>query len=293
MWLRLVSMEHMQVARHESGLRGSVRALASQIHPVFMLPPVAASAFGAALAGLPDPGLALLHVATAFSALYTAHVKDGYVDFYGRGEDDDHPLTASGCRFALAVSTVLFFTGTLAIGLLAGPVAALLTLPGWLVGYLHAPHLDTNPVTTTLGYPTGIGFALVGGYYVQAGTVSTTALGFAVVFVTILAGIKIVDDAKDYDYDRSIDKRTVAVVLGRPRARRTAFAVMTLGLVAVVALAVARIFPPSAVAAPAVFGVVAAISYRADEELATMLLIRASYLFLATLVVAVWFRPLS
>jgi 1,4-dihydroxy-2-naphthoate octaprenyltransferase len=293
MWLKNVTIAHMRVARHDAGLAASLRALVSQIHPVFMLPPLAASAFGAALAGLDAPGLALLHVATAFTALYTAHVKDGYVDFYQRGEDDDHPLTAAGCRLALAASTVLFFTGSLAIGLLVGPVAALLTLPGWLVGYLHAPHLDTNPVTTTLGYPTGIGFALVGGYYVQTGSLSTTAVGFAAVFVTVLAGIKIVDDAKDYDYDRSVDKRTVAVVLGRARARIAAFAVMALGLVAVVGLAVVGTFPPSAVAAPAVFGLVAAVSYRADDELATMLLIRGSYLFLATLVVAVWFRPLS
>ncbi|SEO24409.1 1,4-dihydroxy-2-naphthoate octaprenyltransferase [Halogranum amylolyticum] len=283
----------MHIARHDSGVGGALRALASQIHPVFMLPPVAASAFGAVLAGLTAPGLALLHVATAFVALYTAHVKDGYVDFYGRGEDDDHPLTAAGCRFALAGSTALFFTGLLAVGVLVGPVAALLTLPGWLFGYLHAPHLDMNPVTATMGYPTGIGFALVGGYYVQAESLSASVVAFAVVFVTILSGIKIIDDSKDYEYDRSIDKRTVAVVLGRRRARTTAFAVMTLGLVAAVGFVLVRAFPPSAVAAPLVFGVVAAFAARGDDELATMLLIRGSYVFLALLVVAVWFRPLT
>jgi hypothetical protein len=43
------------------------------------------------------------------------------------------------------------------------------------------------------------------------------------------------------------------------------------------------------------FGVVAAVARRAgdDDRLATMLLVRASYLFLAVLVTAVWFRPLS
>jgi hypothetical protein len=43
------------------------------------------------------------------------------------------------------------------------------------------------------------------------------------------------------------------------------------------------------------FGVVAAVARRAgdDDRLATMLLVRASYLFLAVLVIAVWFRPLS
>ncbi|SFK76243.1 1,4-dihydroxy-2-naphthoate octaprenyltransferase [Halogranum rubrum] len=283
----------MHIARHESGVGGAVRALASQIHPVFMLPPVAASAFGAVLAGLPDPGLALLHVATAFVALYTAHVKDGYVDFYHRGEDDDHPLTAAGCRLALVGSTALFVAGTVAIGVLVGPLAALLTLPGWLFGYLHAPYLDTNPVTATMGYPLGIGFALLGGYYVQAESLSATVLAFAVVFVAILSGIKTIDDSKDYEYDRSIDKRTVAVVLGRRRARTAAFAVMMLGLVAAVGFVVVRAFPPSAVFAPLSFAVVAAFAARGDDELATMLLIRGSYVFLAVLVVAVWFHPLS
>jgi 1,4-dihydroxy-2-naphthoate octaprenyltransferase len=283
----------MHIARHSTGVGGAVRALASQIHPVFMLPPVAASAFGAVLAGFSDPGLALLHVATAFVALYTAHVKDGYVDFYGRGEDDDHPLTVAGCRLALVASTTLFFLGTVAIGLLVDPVAALLTLPGWLFGYLHAPHLDMNPVTATTGYPLGIGFALVGGYYVQAESLSTTVLGFAVVFVAILSGIKIIDDSKDYDYDRSIDKRTVAVVLGRQQARTAAFAVMLLGLVAAVGFVLVRAFPPSAVFAPLSFGVVVVFAARGDDELATMLLIRGSYVFLALLVVAVWFRPLA
>jgi len=35
------------------------------------------------------------------------------------------------------------------------------------------------------------------------------------------------------------------------------------------------------------------VAYRAEPRLATMLLIRGSYLFLAVLVAAVWFRPLA
>jgi 1,4-dihydroxy-2-naphthoate octaprenyltransferase len=284
----------MNVARHGSGLGAAVRALASQIHPVFMLPPVAASAFGAVLAREFDLGLAVLHMATAFCALYTAHVKDGYVDFYGRGEDDDHPLSAAGCRFALALSTTLFFLGLAVVVVLVGHVAALLTLPGWVIGYLHAPQMDTNPVTATTGYPLGIGFALIGGFYVQTRTLTPIVLAFAAVFVLILSGIKVIDDAKDYEYDRSIAKRTVAVVLGRERARTAAFLLMATGLLLVVALAVLTVFPPSSVLAVLAFAAVAAVAARAEEsELATMLLIRGSYVFLAVLVAAVWFRPLS
>jgi len=283
----------MSIARHGSGPRATLGAVASQIHPVFMVPPLAASGFGAVLGGFRDPTLALLHVAVAFAALYTAHVKDGLVDFHRRGEDDDHPLTRRGCHLALAGSTALFFAGSAALWALIGPVAALLALPGWLVAALHAPQLDTNPFGATLGYPVGIGFALLGGYYVQARSLSTAVLAFAAVLVVVLAGIKVVDDAADYDYDRSVDKRTVAVVLGRGEARRLAAGLMGVGMVAVLALSVTGVVPRGSALAVVPFLAVVVVARRAAAELATKLLVRASYLFFALLVVAVWLRPLA
>jgi lycopene cyclase domain-containing protein len=283
----------MAIARHGTGPRAILGAVASQIHPVFMTPPLAASGFGAVLGGLRDPSLAVFHVGVAFFALYTAHVKDGLVDFHHRGEDDDHPLTRRGCHLALAGSTTLFFLGAATLGVLVDPVAALLTLPGWLVAILHAPQLDTNPFGATLGYPVGIGFALLGGHYVQTRALSTAAVAFAVVFVVVLAGIKVIDDTTDYDYDRSVEKRTVAVVLGPPAARRLATGLMTAGMVAVVALSVTAVVPRGSALAVVPFAAVAVVARRADAELATMLLVRASYLFFALLVVAVWLRPLA
>jgi len=281
----------MEVARHGSGAVALGRALSSQVHPVFMLPPIAASAFGAVLAREFVPWVGALHALAIFFALYTAHVKDGYVDFHVRGEDDDHPMTAAGCRLVLGISSALFFACLVGLWWLVGIGAVLLTLPAWLIAYFHAPQLDMNPVTATTGYPLGIAVSLVGGYYVQAGRVSLVVLAFAAVFLLLLSGIKVIDDAKDYEYDRSIAKRTVAVALGRERARITAYALMAGGLGVVLALAGLSIFPPSAVLAVGAFAVVALISRRADSELATMLLIRGSYVFLALLVVAVWYRP--
>jgi len=283
----------MSLARHDSGPVAVAAAFGSQIHPVFMLPPVAASAFGAVLAGAFSVPLAGLHMATAFCALYVAHVKDGYVDFHVRGEDDDHPLSARGCRVALGGATGLFLVGCLALAVRVDPVAAALTLPGWVIGYLHAPQLDLHPVGATAGYPVGIGLALLGGFYVQTTTLTPAVLAYAAVVTTILCGIKTIDDGTDYAYDRSIGKRTVAVVLGRRRARTLAHGLMGLGLAVTVGLAVAGVFPPSAGLAPVAFGVVLAISRRADEATATMLLIRGSYLFVALLVVAAWFEPLA
>jgi len=288
----------MAMATAGRGPLAAIRAFASQVHPVFMLPPLSSSLFGGLLAASLgtatfDGRVAAVHVVAAFFALYTAHVKDGYVDFYARGEDDDHPLTARGCRVALAGASVAFFACAALVWWLVSPLAALITLPGWLVGFNHAPRLDMHPVSATAGYPTGIAFALLGGYYVQATTLSPTVLALAGVFLVVLSGIKVIDDSKDYDYDRSIGKRTAAVAIGPDAAYRAAYALMATGMVAVLVMAVGlEGVPPSAVGAPVVFALVAVAARRADPELATKLLIRGSYLFLAVLVGAVWFRPL-
>ena len=283
----------MAIARHETGRRADLRALASQVHPVFMLPPLAASWFGAAVAGEFAPTTAAIHMLAIFFAVYTAHVKDGYVDFYGRGEDDDHPMTRRGCRLALVVAGVGFAACTAALGFLVSPGAALVTLPTWFIGYLHAPQFDTNPVTTTLGYPVGIALAILGGFYVQTTSVTAPAVGFALVFLVTLAGVKIIDDEQDYEYDRSIDKRTVSVALGRARARSLAFSLLALGALGVLWGTVGGVFPASAPAAALAFGSVALVARRADPTIATMLLVRGAYVFLAVLLFAVWFRPLS
>ncbi|WP_226479591.1 UbiA family prenyltransferase [Natrinema amylolyticum] len=283
----------MAIARDGTGIGATTRALRSQIHPVFMTPPLAASLFGAILAGTVDPMLATVHVAAMFAAVYTAHVKDGYVDFHVRGEDDDHPLTARGCRVALALSTATFAACCLVLGVLVDLLAVALVVPAWLIAYHHAPQLDMNPVTATTGYPLGIALSVLGGFYVQATTLTAVPLGFAVVFLALLSGIKVIDDAQDYAYDRSIDKRTVAVAVGPDRAYDVAYGLMAVALAAVVAFAVARIFPPTALLAALAFAAVAAVARRADPELATMLLIRGSYVFLAVLVAAVRFDPIG
>lgn len=283
----------MALATGGSGRRAVLRAYASQVHPVFMTPPIAASLFGAILADAIDPLVAAIHALAIFAAVYTAHLKDGYVDFYGRGEDESHPLTARGCRVGLLASTTLFGSCVFALWFLATPLAVALTLPTWAIGYLHAPQLDTNPLTTTTGYPLGIALSILGGFAAQAEVVSPIAVAFAVVFLTLLSGIKVIDDAQDYDYDRSIRKRTVAVALGPSRAYTVAYGLMATALLAVVAGATLGVFPPTAALAAAAFGTVAVIARRADPQIATMLLVRGSYVFLAVLVAAVRFEPLA
>ncbi|WP_436343792.1 UbiA family prenyltransferase [Natronorubrum sp. FCH18a] len=283
----------MALARGGPGVGATAQAFWSQVHPVFMLPPLAASLFGVILAGSLEPTLAAVHVVAIFAAVYTAHVKDGYVDFHVRGEDDDHPLTERGCRVGLALSTATFALCCLLLWVAVGWIAVALTLPTWAIAYHHAPQLDTNPLTATTGYPLGIALSLLGGFYVQIETIAAVPLGFAVVFLVLLSGIKVVDDAQDYDYDRSIEKRTVAVTVGPQRAYTVAYGLMMTALLVVLGFAVARVFPPATVLAALAFAVIAAIARRATPDIATMLLVRGSYVFLAVLIAAVWFEPLS
>ncbi|MFB6252522.1 MAG: lycopene cyclase domain-containing protein [Halobellus sp.] len=282
----------MSFARRGDDVRAELGALASQVHPVFMMPPLASSAFGALLAGTVAPAPLVLHAFAAFFAVYTAHLKDGYVDFYVRDEDDDHPMTETGCRRAILLATLGFAGVTVAIGSLVGLVAAVLTVPMWLLGFLHAPQFDTHPVTTTLGYPLGIGLAILGGYAAQTGQIAVRPLAFSLVFLVILAGVKIVDDSQDYAYDRSIGKRTVAVALGQTRARRLAYALFYAGGTLVVIFSVSSIFPAAASLAVVAFAAVVLFADRAGATVATMLLVRGTYVFLAFLVAAVWYRPL-
>ncbi len=283
----------MVLATDGSGPAAAARALLSQVHPVFMLPAVASSLFGGVLAGDVAAVPAAVHATAVFAGLYVAHVTDGYVDYYVRGEDDSHPLTERGCRVARWGATGLFAACVLALGLAVDVVAALVTLPGWFVAAGHAPQLDTNPVTATAGYPTGIALALVGGYYVQAAAFDPVPVAFGVVFLAILSGVKVIDDAQDYEYDRTIEKRTVAVALGRARARSVAYGLMATGLLAVVAFAALAVFPPGAALAAAAFAVVAGLARRATPEVATMLLIRGAYVFLAVLLAAVQWGPVA
>ena len=283
----------MAIARDGTGRGVTARALWSQVHPVFMTPPLAASLFGAVLAGTVEALPATVHVVAVFAAVYTAHVKDGYVDFYVRDEDDDHPLTERGCRLALGLSTATVALCCLALVVLVDVVAATLVVPTWLIAFHHAPQLDTNPVTATTGYPLGIALSLLGGYYVQTTVITVVPLAFAVVFLTLLSGIKVIDDTQDYAYDRSIEKRTVAVALGPDRAYDVAYGLMAVSLMTVIALAIGRLVPVTALLAALAFAAVAGVARRAGPELATMLLIRGSYVFLAVLVAAVQFEPLA
>lgn len=280
----------MELARRGSGPVATLRAYLTKVHPVFMLPPIAAAAFGAILAGALAPLAAVVHVLAIFCSVYVAHLRDGYVDYYRRGEDDETPLTPLGFHVGIRATTALVVGCFVALYLLVDLWAVVLTFPGWLIGYLHAPYLDSHPVTTSAGYPTGIALAILGGHYVQVQTLTAEAIGLAAVFLVLLTGVKIVDDLQDYHWDRRHGKRSAGVAWGFLRARRVATGLLGLALGGVLVLAGAGVVTPGAAIAVAVFAPVVVVARRRDPRIQTMLLIRGSYLFLAALIAVTWFK---
>jgi 1,4-dihydroxy-2-naphthoate polyprenyltransferase len=61
--------------------------------------------------------------------------------------------------------------------------------------------------------------AVLGTYYVQAGTVHPEAIVAAIPVGALATAILIVNNVRDIDRDRSVGKRTLAVILGRRGAR--------------------------------------------------------------------------
>ncbi|MFB6253947.1 MAG: ubiquinone biosynthesis protein UbiA [Halobacteriaceae archaeon] len=283
----------MVLSRRQSGIQYEITALLSQIHPVFMLPPLATAFFGGILAPVFHWRVAVAHLGAIFFAVYTAHVKDGYIDFYQRNEDDSHPLTKVGCQIALIGAAIGFSLCLLVIWLINGIISVLITFPTWLIGYLHAPQLDMHPVGATMGYPIGVFLALVGGYFVQAQQLRFLPLLMGGILLLLLSGIKIIDDSQDIRYDESIAKPTVAVIVGKHRAWQLANLLMVLAFVLISVGVLLEILSISSIVAVIVFGIVLLLANRQTAEIATMLLIRGAYVFLAIILIAYWFHPLE
>lgn len=67
-------------------------------------PGAAMFGFGALLATDPAVSNAILRAAAICLAVYVAHLKDDYVDYYVRGEDDANPLKLSDLRVAIGAA---------------------------------------------------------------------------------------------------------------------------------------------------------------------------------------------
>jgi 1,4-dihydroxy-2-naphthoate octaprenyltransferase len=81
--------------------------------------------------------------------------------------------------------------------------------------------------------------AVVGSYYVQAQELPWEAFALSVPIGLLASAILVVNNVRDADTDRRAGKRTLAVRLGRPRARALFGAMLVLSYVTVVAIPLA------------------------------------------------------
>lgn len=263
----------------------TLRGLAAAVQPTFMLPAVGLSATGAVLAPTVDSSLAATHAVAVGLALYTAHLVDEYVDGHLRGEEDP-TLPAWATTYAGVASTTGFFAAVAWLWVEGPRAAAALTVPLWVLAVLHAPLLDKHPLTVTADYPFGVGLAFVGGYLAQAGALDGAVLVVAGLLVVSLSARKVSIDRLDRDFDRTIDKRTLPVLLGDRRSALVAAGVhVTVASLTGAAVAVA-VLPDLALVAAAVALADAIVVVGAPRRLAVHLQIAMAYPYTVALLAA-------
>jgi 1,4-dihydroxy-2-naphthoate octaprenyltransferase len=123
--------------------------------------------------------------------------------------------------------------------------------------------------------------AVTGSYYVQTEELTWLAVSLSVPVGLLAAAILVVNNIRDVDTDRRAGKRTLAVRVGRDRARRLFVLVVTLPFAIVVAIAAVDGRPELLLALPAavlVPALVRTVSSRTDGPSLNMALARCGAL---------------
>lgn len=266
------------------GLR-TARGLLAAVKPTFMLPAVGASAAGSALAPAVSAPIAVVHAGAVGAALYTAHVVDEYVDAHVRREDAAS-LSEPATKYAGVAATLAFAVLLAALWGLGARVAVAATAPLWALAVLHAPVLDRRPVAVTVDYPVGVALALSGAFLAQTGRLDAGVAAVAVVLAASLSGLKVSIDRLDREFDRTVDKRTLPVLLGDRSSALAAAMIHALTAVLVVALAVASVLPTVAAVAAVVPVADAVVAASASRRRAVRVQMALAYPFTAALLAA-------
>jgi len=227
----------------------TARALWLHVKPTFLLPPVATSVFGGLLAATFDVEVAFVHAVAVARAMYVAHLVDGYVDYYRRGEDASNPLSRAGVHVAVLATSALFGGCLLTLWAVGGSFSVLLTVPLWVLAVSHAPYLDTNPVAVTFDYAVGVALVICGGFAAQTRTLTFSVVCVALLYVPLLGAAKVLVDAIDYEGDAALSKRTLLVVLGRRWTHPVSAGLVAFTGCLVVAAVSRGVFPPTALVA--------------------------------------------
>jgi 1,4-dihydroxy-2-naphthoate octaprenyltransferase len=131
-----------------------------------------------------------------------------------------------GARQVLIVSTVCYLVGA-AIGVYLAWARGWTILWLGLIGVFLALFHNAPPVNLYSRAPglgelaVGLGFGpvtVLGAYYVQAQQLSLKALWASIPVGLLIAAVLYINEFPDYQADRAVGKKTLAVVLGRKRA---------------------------------------------------------------------------
>lgn len=272
-------------------LTDAAKALALEVRPLPTVAAMTAAVTGMAMGGSVAgwPAYALL-VATV---LFASHLKDAWVDWYVRGEDQRFPwgrwpqtgeLLSERGLFAAMAATLALFAGLLVLHWLRGapPAFFAVALVGAALALSYAPVLDRLPLGSAASYPLGVGLAVVAGGLLSAGRLVPETLLYAAPLVVALAGAKVVEDLIDAGHDAELGKRTVPVALGKARAKDAGYAAVALGL-----LPLALLHPVVGVAVLTALGIAVA-SARLDVDRGIYPLVAGIYVVMATVLVLAW-----
>jgi 1,4-dihydroxy-2-naphthoate octaprenyltransferase len=252
---------------------------------------------GTALAGGEDEFRPLAFCAALVGSIFIqigTNLSNDYSDAR-RGADTEERLgpvrvTAGGLvpPRKVLVATWLAF----AIAVAAG--AYLIALVGWELLAIGAASILAGVLYT--GGPRPYGYeglgelfvflffgvvAVTGSYYVQTEELTWLSLGLSIPVGLLAAAILVVNNIRDVDTDRRAGKRTLAVRIGRDRARRLFATVVTLPFAIVVVLAVVEGRPELLVAllaAPLLPPLVRTVSSRTDGPSLNLALARCGAL---------------
>ncbi len=234
---------------------------------------------------------------SVFFGLYTAHLMDTYVDVVLRGDStpSDYPWyfrDSSGLlapvRYPALVagSAALCVVFALPASSAGGPAVALLLGGALALALTYAPFVDRTTLGVSLGYPLGMAAVLLASFLSVDGTLDAPFLVLVAALVVALSGTKIRSDVIDVEDDRRVNKRTVAVVLGAPRAERLGYGLALAGLAAAALLPL--VFPVSlAFAAPPAASAVPVLSRARREPLSASFAMALALLALLAADVAV------
>ena len=221
------------------------RTLPAAIAPVIV---------GTSLAGSEDVFRPLAFLAALIGSIFIqigTNLSNDYSDAQRGADTEDRlgPLrvTASGL---VAPRQVLLATW-LAFGVAVAAGVYLIALVGWEILLVGAASILAGVLYT--GGPRPYGYeglgelfvflffglvAVVGSYYVQTEHLRALAFGLALPVGLLAAAILMVNNVRDIETDRRAGKRTVAVRLGRLRARRLYAATIALAFLVTIVIVV-------------------------------------------------------